>query len=243
MQGFGLEEKPLSKMIINRLALIALLALPLAACQSEPPVQETASDSDSDTARWYVGYEPDEPYDIPLVDLNLMPQDMVRQTVKYNGSERPGSIVVDIDDRHLYYVQNDGSAVRYGIGVGKQGFTWKGAARVGRKGVWPNWSPTSTMVRIKPELPRFMKGGVDNPLGARALYLYNGNADTLFRIHGTNEPWSIGHAVSSGCIRMLNQDILDLYNRAEVGTPVVVKRSGKSRAATQTAAAEAGSDD
>jgi Uncharacterized protein conserved in bacteria len=228
-------------MISSRLLAATILALSVVACQ--PQTQQTAeplSDSDAEVARWYNGYQEDDPYDIPLVDLALMPQDMVRQTVPYTGSERPGTIVVNIDDRHLYYVQKDGSAVRYGIGVGKQGYTWRGAARVGRKGVWPNWSPTSTMVGINPKLPRFVKGGIDNPLGARALYLYNGNVDTLFRIHGTNEPWSIGHAVSSGCIRMLNQDILDLYNRAEVGTPVVVKRTGRKRDAERVAAAETG---
>ncbi|MEN3931065.1 L,D-transpeptidase [Microvirga sp. W0021] len=217
-------------MSISRFAALALLALPLAACQPNVP-QESMTDpqdaTEADIARWYIGTIPDDPFDIPQVDTNLLPEEMVRQTVKYNGSEQAGTIVVDIDSRHLYLVQNNGTAVRYGIGVGKQGFSWKGAARVGRKGVWPNWSPTSTMVRIKPDLPRHVKGGLDNPLGARALYLYNGNVDTLFRIHGTNEPWSIGQAVSSGCIRMLNQDVLDLYQRVEVGAPVIVKRTGK----------------
>lgn len=227
-------------MIISRFAAVALIALPIAACQPQATQvsKQQSNDSDADVARWYIGYEPDEPYDIPLVDLALMPSDMVRQTVKYNGPERPGTIVVDIDNRHLYLVQNGGDATRYGIGVGKQGYTWRGSAHVGRKGVWPNWSPTTTMVRIKPNLPRFMKGGVDNPLGARALYLYNGGVDTLFRIHGTNEPWSIGHAVSSGCIRMLNQDILNLYERVDVGAPVVVKRTGRKRMENRTAMLE-----
>ncbi len=227
-------------MIIKRLAILMLIALSVVACQSQPPqvAEPVTSDSDADVARWYIGHEPDQPYDIPLVDLSLMPEEMVRQTVKYTGSERPGTIVVDIDNRHLYYVEKDGTAIRYGIGVGKSGYTWKGNARVGRKGVWPNWSPTTTMVKIKPHLPRFVKGGVDNPLGARALYLYNGDVDTLFRIHGTNEPWSIGEAVSSGCVRMLNQDILDLYNRVDVGTPVVVKRSGKKSPQKQVVESE-----
>lgn len=224
-------------MITRRLVVAGLAALPLAACQPrQPQVQAPMSDFDAEVARWYIGYEPDEPYDIPLVDLNLMPEDMRRQIVPFHGFERPGTIIVDIDQRHLFYVFADGTAVRYGIGVGKQGYTWRGAAHIGRRGVWPNWSPTTTMVRIKPELPRFVKGGIDNPLGARALYLYSGSSDTLFRIHGTNEPWSIGHAVSSGCIRMLNQDILDLYNRVEIGSPVVVKRSGRKRIADETEA-------
>ena len=114
--------------------------------------------------------------------------------------------------------------MRYGIGVGRNGFSWRGAARVGRKGVWPNWSPTDNMRRITPGLPAFMEGGIGNPLGARALYLYDGNRDTLFRIHGTNEPWSIGEAVSSGCVRLLNEDIVDLYERVPTGARVVVRR-------------------
>jgi lipoprotein-anchoring transpeptidase ErfK/SrfK len=120
--------------------------------------------------------------------------------------------------------------MQYGVGVGKAGFSWKGEARVGRKGVWPDWSPTATMVSLNPDLPRTRKGGLDNPLGARALYLYQGNRDILFRIHGTNEPWSIGEQMSSGCVRMLNEDIADLYERVPVGTRVLVKRSGKYRA-------------
>ena len=119
--------------------------------------------------------------------------------------------------------------MRYGVGVGKQGFSWKGAATVGRKAVWPDWGPTATMVSLKPDLPRFQKGGLDNPLGARALYLYQNGRDILFRIHGTNEPWTIGDQVSSGCIRMLNEDIADLYGRVPVGTTVLVRRNGRWR--------------
>lgn len=149
--------------------------------------------------------------------------------MNYSGPEAPGTIVVDIDQRFLYLVQEGGTAIRYGVGVGKDGFSWRGTARVGRKGVWPNWSPTTTMVSLKPSLPRYMAGGIGNPLGARALYLHQGDRDILFRIHGTNEPWSIGEAVSSGCIRMLNEDVHDLYNRVPVGTTVLVKRHGRYR--------------
>ena len=137
--------------------------------------------------------------------------------------------MVDIDNRQLTLVQAEGTAIQYGIGVGKLGFSWKGEARVGRKGVWPDWSPTTTMVSLNPDLPRTLKGGVENPLGARALYLYQGNRDTLFRLHGTNEPWSIGEQMSSGCVRMLNEDIADLYERVPVGTRVLVKRDGRYR--------------
>jgi len=211
--------------MIRRLLIAALLSAPLAACQTaqQQPVA-TADDS-----AWYIGTKPDKPHDIPLVDRRKMDSKYARQTVEYKGPEKPGSIVVDIDERMLYLVQPEGKAIRYGVGVGKQGFSWKGLASVGRKGVWPNWSPTKTMVGIKPDLPRYMEAGLDNPLGARALYLYQDGRDILFRIHGTNEPWSIGEQVSSGCVRMLNEDVADLYDRVPVGTTVYVKRNGRYR--------------
>lgn len=136
--------------------------------------------------------------------------------------EPPGTIVIDTRSRHLYLIQHDGSAIRYGIGVGRQGFEWRGVAYVGRKSEWPRWIPPKEMLKRRPDLPEEMDGGLENPLGARALYLFQGNKDTLFRIHGTNEPDSIGKAVSSGCIRMMNADVIDLYERVGVGTKVVV---------------------
>jgi lipoprotein-anchoring transpeptidase ErfK/SrfK len=137
-------------------------------------------------------------------------------------NERAGTIVIDTSSRRLYLVQPGGGAIQYGIGVGRQGFTWKGVARVGRKTEWPRWIPPKEMLQRRPDLPEEMEGGLENPLGARALYLFQGNKDTLFRIHGTNEPDSIGKAVSSGCIRMMNADAIDLYERVKVGTRVVV---------------------
>jgi lipoprotein-anchoring transpeptidase ErfK/SrfK len=134
----------------------------------------------------------------------------------------PGTLVVDTGTRHLYYVQGDGEAIEYGIGVGRQGFAWKGTAKVERKAEWPAWIPPADMLKRRPDLPTRMEGGLDNPLGARALYLFQGNRDTLFRIHGTNEPDTIGKAVSSGCIRMMNADVIDLYQRVPIGTKVVV---------------------
>ena len=134
----------------------------------------------------------------------------------------PGTIVIDTASRHLYYTQPGGKALQYGIGVGREGFAWKGIAKVERKSEWPDWIPPSDMLKRRPDLPLRMSGGMDNPLGARALYLFEGNRDTLFRIHGTNEPDTIGKAVSSGCIRMMNGDVIDLYNRVPVGTKVVV---------------------
>ena len=215
-------------MISRRILLGALLTAPLAACQTGSRLDAMSPDAMAD-AGWYIGSLDDEPFDIPLVDRRRMKPEFERQTVDYAGSERPGTIVVDIDDRFLYLVQPEGQAIRYGIGVGRQGFSWRGAAYVGRKGVWPAWSPTRTMVSLKPELPRYRDSGLDNPLGARALYLYQNGGDTLFRIHGTNEPWSIGEQVSSGCVRMLNEDVLDLYNRVPVGTTVLVRRNGRWR--------------
>ncbi|HEY4847266.1 MAG TPA: L,D-transpeptidase [Methylocella sp.] len=137
-------------------------------------------------------------------------------------SEPAGTIVIDTSSRHLYLVQPGGGAIQYGIGVGRQGFAWKGVARVGHKSEWPRWIPPKEMLKRRPDLPEEMEGGLDNPLGARALYLFQGTKDTLFRIHGTNEPDSIGKAVSSGCIRMMNADAIDLYERVKVGTRVVV---------------------
>jgi lipoprotein-anchoring transpeptidase ErfK/SrfK len=216
----------------RRALLVALAAAPLAACNTaqQPVVNAAATGAKDEWAAWYTGTAiEDQPHNIPLVDTSRLRPELRRQAVPYSGPEAPGTIVVDIDQRFLYLVQEGGTAVRYGVGVGKDGFSWRGTARVGRKGVWPNWSPTTTMVSLKPNLPRYMAGGVGNPLGARALYLYQGDRDILFRIHGTNEPWSIGEAVSSGCIRMLNEDIHDLYGRVPVGTTVMVKRNGRYR--------------
>jgi lipoprotein-anchoring transpeptidase ErfK/SrfK len=215
-------------MISRRLVLGALLGAPLAACQTVRQPPQSAAEADP-YAGWYIGSIPDEPHDIPLVDRTRMKPELMRQTVAYSGPEKPGSIVVDIDDRFLYLVQDGGQAIRYGVGVGKQGFSWRGIATVGRKAKWPAWSPTKTMVGLKPDLPRFREAGLDNPLGARALYLYQNGRDTLFRLHGTNEPWSIGEQVSSGCVRMLNEDVVDLYERVPVGATVYVKRGGRYR--------------
>jgi lipoprotein-anchoring transpeptidase ErfK/SrfK len=216
-------------MITRRLFLGALASAPLAACQNRNLLEAPVASGYDDDSAWYIGSLADRPFNVPLVDRSRMRPELARQTVAYDGSERPGAIVVDIDRRFLYLVEPGGRALRYGVGVGRQGFSWRGIASVGRKGVWPAWSPTTTMVSLKPDLPRYREAGLDNPLGARALYLYQDGRDILFRIHGTNEPWSIGEQVSSGCIRMLNEDIVDLYNRVPVGTTVYVKRNGRYR--------------
>ena len=145
-----------------------------------------------------------------------------RTVMKDPTEEKPGTITVDTKNRWLYLSLEDGQAMRYDIGVGRDGFAWSGQAYVGRRAEWPTWTPPAEMIKRRPDIPHFMKGGIDNPLGARAMYLYNAKGDTMFRIHGTNEPDTIGQAVSSGCIRLLNADVIDLYNRVKVGAHVVV---------------------
>jgi lipoprotein-anchoring transpeptidase ErfK/SrfK len=143
-----------------------------------------------------------------------------RSTVSYSGEYEPGTVVVSTRERRLYYVLGDGKAVRYAVGVGRQGFQWSGTETITLKRAWPAWRPPTAMLRRRPDLPRYMSGGVSNPLGARALYL----GTSEYRIHGSNEPWTMGQAVSSGCIRMTNDDVSDLYKRVSVGTKVVVLR-------------------
>jgi lipoprotein-anchoring transpeptidase ErfK/SrfK len=143
-----------------------------------------------------------------------------RQVVPFQSSQPAGTIVVRTAERRLYLVMGKGQAMRYGIGVGKQGFTWTGTETITRKTEWPDWTPPPEMIARRPDLPRHMRGGPDNPMGARAMYL----GETMYRIHGSNEPHTIGTATSSGCIRMTNDDVTDLYNRVKVGTTVVVQR-------------------
>jgi lipoprotein-anchoring transpeptidase ErfK/SrfK len=143
-----------------------------------------------------------------------------RETVAFPEKYAPGTIVVSTSERRLYFVLGDGQALRYGVGVGRPGFTWAGVTRIANKREWPDWTPPPQMLKRRPDLPRHMEGGIDNPLGARAMYL----AGTLYRIHGSNEPDTIGQAVSSGCIRMTNDDVTDLYARAKVGAKVIVER-------------------
>ncbi|WP_026381324.1 L,D-transpeptidase [Afifella pfennigii] len=154
-----------------------------------------------------------------------VPQKYGRQTVRYTGGEKPGTVIIDTRAKFLYYVLPGRRAVRYGVGVGREGFGWSGEVHVGRKSEWPRWIPPKEMIAREPRLKQYaggMPGGPSNPLGARALYLFDGGRDTLYRIHGTNEPWTIGLNVSSGCIRLVNDDIIDLYGRVGIGTKVIV---------------------
>ncbi len=171
---------------------------------------------------------------IPALDVNKIAERNLRREVDYATNEPVGTIVVDPYARYLYLVQPGGKAIRYSVGVGRAGLTFSGDAKVAYKSQWPRWTPTANMIKRNPEhyakYANGLEGGIRNPLGARALYLYRDGKDTLYRIHGTNEPWSVGKAASSGCIRLYNQDILDLYKRANSGARVVVldkSQSGK----------------
>jgi lipoprotein-anchoring transpeptidase ErfK/SrfK len=206
-------------MRMKTLALVAGLALATAVsgCSTFGSYKVFSSDYGSRT---------DAGYRLPSIPIYKVPKQYHRQIVAYDGGEKPGTIIVDTTDKFLYFVLPEGQAVRYGIGVGREGFEWKGTARVAAKREWPVWTPPAEMIRRQPELAKYrggMKPGITNALGARALYLYNKRGDTGYRLHGTPEWASIGKAMSSGCIRLMNQDIIDLYNRAEVGAKVIVK--------------------
>ncbi|MGE3874076.1 MAG: L,D-transpeptidase [Parvibaculaceae bacterium] len=165
----------------------------------------------------------------PPTDLTKIPKKFRRQIVPYEGRHWPGTIIVDTAERHLYLILEDRQAIRYGVGVGREGFLWAGLADIERKVMWPRWTPPPEMVERDPNAAKWkdgMPGGPDNPLGARALYLFQNGRDTLYRLHGTNTPTSIGKALSSGCIRMINEDVIELYRRAPVGTRVVVLAQG-----------------
>jgi lipoprotein-anchoring transpeptidase ErfK/SrfK len=178
------------------------------------------------------GYEPRRPWLAPIEPQQVMRQQeetidparpafdpkFEKQLVDYHGKEAAGTIVVDTPNKFLYLVEGDGKALRYGIGVGRPGFTWAGVKQISAKKEWPDWTPPPEMLVRRPDLPRHMEGGPQNPLGARAMYL----GSSLYRIHGSNEPWTIGTNVSSGCIRMRNEDVIDLYGRVNVGARVIV---------------------
>lgn len=213
---------------LSRRGLFTTLVLPLAlgACvttQEEMPVKAPRI-APTDAARY--GALEDGGFRIPAADPDDIKPRNVRQLVSNPTGQEPGTLVVDPKNRFLYLVQENGKALRYGVGVGREGLEFSGTANVGNKREWPSWRPTDAMIAREPAKYRpwtgGMAGGETNPLGARALYLFKDGKDTLYRIHGTNEPWTIGEAVSSGCIRMMNQDVIDLYRRVPNGTKVVV---------------------
>lgn len=191
-------------------------AVPKSPVSTPTPVGEEEV-FDPATGKWYRR--------TPSITERPMPERYNRRIVPFVTSEPPGTLILNTRQKYLYYVLPDGQAIRYGIGVGRMGFEWVGVVNVGRKAEWPTWVPPKEMVErdsFAAEYAKGIPGGPDNPLGARALYLYEGKKDTLYRIHGTNAPWSIGLNVSSGCIRMLNEDVIDLYNRVQVGARVIV---------------------
>ena len=175
------------------------------------PVQEQEPIATAEPTSQVAALTPGEPESEPAAEFR-------RQEVDYSGREAPGTIVIDTPQKFLFLVEPGGRAIRYGVGVGRPGFEWSGVKTISRKAEWPGWTPPPQMMLRRPDLPAHMDGGPDNPLGARALYL----GSSLFRIHGTNEPETIGHDVSSGCIRMMNEDVIDLYDRVRVGTKVIV---------------------
>src|SRR6187397_2584100 len=193
--------------VANAEPLFAFLTPP-APTQIAPQVEQPAPADESD-------------------DAQLDPR-LQRQVVSYSGREAPGTVIIDTPHTYLYYVLGGGKAMRYGIGVGREGFTWSGVKTIERKAEWPDWTPPPEMIHRQPYLPRFVAGGPSNPLGARAMYL----SGSVYRIHGTNDPSTIGGHVSSGCIRMVNEDVIDLYSRVHVGAKVVVL-PGARRAAAQ----------
>ncbi len=207
--------------------------------QEAPPIEPRRGERSYDAGfdrRYAALYGPvaGERFPIPAVELSDVNPNYLRRAVTYPSQEPPGTIIVDPHSRYLYLVQGGGRAIRYGIGVGRQGFGWSGEAVIRNKQEWPDWYPPKEMIQRQPEIRRQLSqlrsglgvaGGPGNPLGARAMYLWQGNKDTLYRIHGTNEPETIGQSVSSGCIRMLNQDVIDLYQRTPLNAKVVVLRS------------------
>lgn len=215
---------------IDRRALLAALAASLAGCATPRAYGPMAGPQRA--GGYYPGYGPivDDGHEIPGLDVSTVNSDLLRRQVPFAGPYRPGTIVVDVADRRLYLVEPGGMAMRYTVGVGREeALNFRGSAVVGRKAEWPRWTPTRWMIQTMPRYAAYaggMAGGIRNPLGARALYLYRDGRDTFFRLHGTNEPETIGTAVSSGCIRLFNHDIIDLYARVPVQTPVVVLQEG-----------------
>jgi lipoprotein-anchoring transpeptidase ErfK/SrfK len=206
---------------------IGAAAVPPPPAPGRPPVEAAAEP----LATGLYAEAKDGAFTVPAVKTGQIGPAFLRKNVAYATKEAPGTIVIDPINHYLYHVEPAGRATRYGVGVGREGFAWSGDATIKSKQEWPDWYPPKEMVERRPELKKQlaelqsglgMKGGPSNPLGARALYLWQGDRDTLFRIHGTNEPWTIGQSQSSGCIRMINQDVMDLYEKTPMGTRVVV---------------------
>ena len=195
--------------LLARAAAVAMIA----ASAFLPSVFATAQQVDMNVV--------DQPGHVPTPEENQLNGAYERQEVFFRTSEPPGTVIISTNDRFLYLVQPNNRALRYGIGVGRDGFQWQGVEKISRKQEWPDWRPPPEMIERQPYLPRFMAGGPGNPLGPRAMYL----GHTIYRIHGTNQPQTIGHAVSSGCFRLVDDDVIDLYGRVPVGTKVLIKQA------------------
>jgi lipoprotein-anchoring transpeptidase ErfK/SrfK len=214
LSGAGLASLAVSGCTSSRSALFAELG----------PQEPTVAPIPAEYRRIY-GPMPLEEHPVPAVRLARLDPKYFRRIVPDPTGEKPGTIVVDTSDRYLYLVRDDGQAVRYGVGIGREGFGWSGKGYIARKQEWPVWTPPTEMVAREPELAEYAHGmepGLENPLGARALYIYADGHDTLYRLHGNPDETSIGKAVSSGCVRLLNQDVIDLYSRVPTGTEIVV---------------------
>ena len=235
MHSFSRTRIHASYSLLRRLCVVAFGGL-LAACTQtafSSPRTDFVSTAPRLAASPQYAALSDGKFEVPPVPADSLDPKFLRQRVRYATAFPPGTIVVDPDAKFLYFVAEGGYAIRYGIGVGREGFGWSGTAEVHRKANWPTWTPPATMIARQPELERYRRGmepGLGNPLGARALYLFQNGQDTLYRIHGTNEPDSIGQNVSSGCIRLLNQDVIDLFRRVPVGSKVVVLKHGNASA-------------
>ncbi len=215
-------------MMIGAASLVGASLSPFKAWAQVPVAQEVDPDQ-------IYGAVHGEPFPVPAVDTRRIRYRFLRTAVEYKTDAPAGTIIIDPSNHFLYLTDGNGGAIRYGVGVGKQGFEWSGVAHIEAKREWPDWYPPKEMLARRPDIMSSMSklqsgigmhGGSGNPLGARAMYLFQGSKDTLYRIHGTIEPYSIGSSVSSGCIRMINQDVLDLYDRVEIGTEVRVLGSG-----------------
>ncbi len=212
---------------------VGFAGLTLAGCNTIPkekfslPVPGPGPAVDSKFAANYSA-RPGERFPLPAIDPKILAPDLRRRRVSYDSGEKPGTLIVDTGNFYLYLVEPAGTAMRYGVGLGRAGFEWSGRARVAWKRPWPKWTPPDTMIAREPHLEKWsirnggMPPGLENPLGARALYIFEGRKDTLYRLHGTNEPSSVGKAVSSGCVRLINQDAIDLYDRVKSNAAIVV---------------------
>ncbi|MEW5423252.1 L,D-transpeptidase [Amorphus sp. 3PC139-8] len=235
-------------MSISRRSVLLGMTFALGGCITQRPVTTQTASNGYVPDPYYVSmYGPitTEPWPIPAIDISKIDPLLLRQEVDYATDQKAGTIVVDVNSRFLYLIRENGKALRYGVGVGKvEAFNFEGNADIGRKAKWPRWTPTKDMIAREPE--RYgpyaggMDGGPDNPLGPRALYLYRDGRDTLYRLHGTTQPYTIGTKVSSGCIRLFNQDIIDLYRRIPVGTKVVVLPSDPNASTPNFAAPATG---